>query len=477
MAATQYIGARYVPMFYNNSDNTADWRPGVVYEPLTIVTYNGNSYTSRKPVPASIGNPSENPEYWASTGIYSEQVEEYRQEVEALAQLFESERKIYTLDLSESKSAAENSAVLTAMEGGKSYWIRKGRYNIEPVSLEQLSDFAIFAEPGAVFVNQGEAGQVLRFYQCSSFMLKNIEVDSNNAYANSFGFEFCENAVIDGCTGRNARRSATEHGGACFAPQRGQKNIRFVHCRGYNSTYGFSMATEANYTTVVDVDKFYGENLNCAYFNTDFAHAPTLGSSATGCYGSFTNSNLRNCGRSETSDLNTGAEGDGTDGGAIILYTANNITVDNIVINNDGYGKIGGIIRGYFCNCVINNIKYFGNAKYAVFYKAPFCILPNTPRDSAVSFCNEIKNIIISSGTTDYMIGIADTQNAALNVCNRVHLVYTANIGQYSDHDFTQTPVNNCKIAAFTRFGQSLIESWNNFTIAGMTETNNNMFW
>lgn len=83
MAVTQYIGARYVPKFYENSDGTEDWRSGVEYEPLTIVSYNGNSYTSKKPVPSNIGNPSENPAYWVSTGNYNQQVEAYRQEVEA----------------------------------------------------------------------------------------------------------------------------------------------------------------------------------------------------------------------------------------------------------------------------------------------------------------------------------------------------------------------------------------------------------
>ena len=81
MAVRQYIGARYVPKFYENSANSAEWRSGVAYEPLTIVTYNGNSYTSKKPVPASIGNPSANPSYWVSTGIYNQQIDEYREEV------------------------------------------------------------------------------------------------------------------------------------------------------------------------------------------------------------------------------------------------------------------------------------------------------------------------------------------------------------------------------------------------------------
>lgn len=76
----QYIGARYVPKFFENPNtNDSAWLQGVAYEALTIVTLAGNSYTSKKPVPASIGSPNLNPEYWVSTGIYNEQVEAIRQ--------------------------------------------------------------------------------------------------------------------------------------------------------------------------------------------------------------------------------------------------------------------------------------------------------------------------------------------------------------------------------------------------------------
>ena len=78
---TQYIGARYVPKFYQNSSGTAAWTANTLYEPLTIVTRNGNSYTSKKPVPAEIGAPENNPEYWVATGIFNEQVESIRQQI------------------------------------------------------------------------------------------------------------------------------------------------------------------------------------------------------------------------------------------------------------------------------------------------------------------------------------------------------------------------------------------------------------
>lgn len=73
MATRQYIGARYVPKFDGAWDNTKE------YDPLIIVSYQGNSYTSRTFVPANIDITNET--YWALTGNYNAQVEAYRQEV------------------------------------------------------------------------------------------------------------------------------------------------------------------------------------------------------------------------------------------------------------------------------------------------------------------------------------------------------------------------------------------------------------
>ena len=76
MAVTQYIGARYVPLFAN----PMQWDSTREYEPLTIVQYEGNSYTSRQAVPAGISITNE--QFWAITGNYNAQVEAYRREVQ-----------------------------------------------------------------------------------------------------------------------------------------------------------------------------------------------------------------------------------------------------------------------------------------------------------------------------------------------------------------------------------------------------------
>lgn len=74
-----YIGNRYVPVFAN----PVEWDNLRIYEPLTIVTYQGTSYTSKKAVPAGIA--LSNTEYWVATGNYNAQVEQYRQEVTTLS--------------------------------------------------------------------------------------------------------------------------------------------------------------------------------------------------------------------------------------------------------------------------------------------------------------------------------------------------------------------------------------------------------
>lgn len=75
MSVREYIGARYVPMFAE----PLEWDSTKTYEPLTIVYYQGNSYTSRQYVPSGIVISNES--YWALTGNYNAQIEQYRTEV------------------------------------------------------------------------------------------------------------------------------------------------------------------------------------------------------------------------------------------------------------------------------------------------------------------------------------------------------------------------------------------------------------
>lgn len=68
----QYVGARYVPKIMG------EWNKALQYEALSVVTYMGNSFTSKVPVPANVD--ISNKTYWVNTGNYNAQVEAYRQE-------------------------------------------------------------------------------------------------------------------------------------------------------------------------------------------------------------------------------------------------------------------------------------------------------------------------------------------------------------------------------------------------------------
>lgn len=75
----QYVGARYVPKIMG------EWNKALQYEALSVVTYMGNSFTSKVPVPANVE--INNTDYWVNTGNYNAQVEEYRKETLEAKQL------------------------------------------------------------------------------------------------------------------------------------------------------------------------------------------------------------------------------------------------------------------------------------------------------------------------------------------------------------------------------------------------------
>lgn len=84
MATLQYVGARYVPKLFDDGQGGINWQSNTYYEPLTIVSYRNSVYTSRKPVPASIGEPPVNSEYWALTGIDNGEIQEIKRQINSV---------------------------------------------------------------------------------------------------------------------------------------------------------------------------------------------------------------------------------------------------------------------------------------------------------------------------------------------------------------------------------------------------------
>lgn len=87
----QYVGARYVPKIMG------EWNKALQYEALSVVTYMGNSFTSKVPVPADVE--IDNTDYWVNTGNYNEQVENYRKETAILNKLLTEKTTYYTPEM------------------------------------------------------------------------------------------------------------------------------------------------------------------------------------------------------------------------------------------------------------------------------------------------------------------------------------------------------------------------------------------
>lgn len=69
----KYIGARYVPLF------CGEWEKDKEYEPLSIVVFEGASFTSKTYVPKGVEIMST--KFWTCTGNYNAQIEQYRKDV------------------------------------------------------------------------------------------------------------------------------------------------------------------------------------------------------------------------------------------------------------------------------------------------------------------------------------------------------------------------------------------------------------
>lgn len=116
MSVREYIGARYIPLFAN----PIEWDANTAYEPLTVVTYGGNSYTSRQYVPVGIDIADTN--FWALTGNYNAQIEQYRQEVSG----FNTRISNVETDMEEIKPSVDNFNYIKS-ESQKFYGLRNNQ--------------------------------------------------------------------------------------------------------------------------------------------------------------------------------------------------------------------------------------------------------------------------------------------------------------------------------------------------------------
>lgn len=115
MGVREYIGRRYAPIFGRRGESSTEWDNTAPYEELTIVTYHGDSYTSRRPVPSGIA--ITNTDYWVLTGLFNAQVEAYRAEVSYYdKRITDNENNIAALLLKDDEFQASLDALIAQVE-------------------------------------------------------------------------------------------------------------------------------------------------------------------------------------------------------------------------------------------------------------------------------------------------------------------------------------------------------------------------
>lgn len=130
-AGYKYKGLRYVPVFAD----PIEWNSANSYEALTIVEHQGNSYTSKQAVPTGIDISNE--EFWALTGNYNAQVEQYRQEVKTFdgrIQAIETEIPTIKSDISANTEAIANNK--TAIDSMKTFGLYIGNSYTDGIGAE-----------------------------------------------------------------------------------------------------------------------------------------------------------------------------------------------------------------------------------------------------------------------------------------------------------------------------------------------------
>lgn len=142
MAVREYVGARYVPLFAD----PLQWSNTRTYEPLTIVVNQGNSYTSRQFVPTGIDISNE--DFWALTGNYNAQVEQYRQEVAGL------KSDLNELDSSLKATQGDLTALTTRVEAVEGLTVTPEQFGAKADGM--TNDLAAFKALGAYL--EGKSG-------------------------------------------------------------------------------------------------------------------------------------------------------------------------------------------------------------------------------------------------------------------------------------------------------------------------------
>lgn len=189
-----YVGHRYVPKIIG------EWNKLETYEGLSIVTYQGASYTSKKRVPAGIDILNE--EYWTVTGNYNAQVDQYRQDVRDMKEEVESKASTIYVDneiLSVTKKINDTVERFTDKEINivKDWHIKDGIDQSSELQyfIDNLEDNTVLFFPNKRFNLKGITFSNKRNIKIYG---ENTEIVNYDSDENIFNINNCDNITIEG---------------------------------------------------------------------------------------------------------------------------------------------------------------------------------------------------------------------------------------------------------------------------------------
>ena len=142
----KFIGGRYIPLHDGEHDSSKE------YAPLTVVTKNGNSYTSKTYIPAGIT--LDNEKYWALTGEYNAQVASLNQHISNIKNDIKNLTNYVTPQMFGAKGdgvSDDSDAFISAFATGKDVYLPECSYMIEK-HVEVTKTNKISGADGAIII-------------------------------------------------------------------------------------------------------------------------------------------------------------------------------------------------------------------------------------------------------------------------------------------------------------------------------------
>lgn len=270
MAVRQYIGARYVTKIYENSldPSSAEWEQ-TTYEPLTLVTWQNSSYLSKKEVPASIGNPADNPTYWCLTGAYNGQILQLQNDIQRIDNTIEYLPATPEMYGAAGDGVTDDTQALTEALNDNDCLVLTGTYKI--TDMIRLEKNVSLIGLNAKILMYGDIDHWFQIVSTNA-VVSGISFEKlDSAFTNynrAFHFYYCDKVYVNNCSFKNFGTAL--HGLHCNYFH--VNNVDIIDAYDNVAQYGYGVNTSSHHNFISNVSGINASDNNgrhLIYLNGD----------------------------------------------------------------------------------------------------------------------------------------------------------------------------------------------------------------